>query len=282
MLWLILLLFFVCVVLLTRMLVPAFRLRADRFLQQALQKVESDVDVVYLELEAKQVLLATVVSTLAALLFGLLLTDGVLLMGLMFGVAGYFLPKVYFRTQRIRRLHKLEDQLVTAIEMLSNALKAGTNLTKALAMIPAEMPPPISQEIALVLREMEVGRRLEEAMANLSRRVKSEEFDLVVTAINIARETGGNLAEVFDRIAKTIRERKEIIGKIKALTAEGKMQGIFVGLLPLFLGVVLTFLDPEMMKPMFTTTWGYFLLGCIVVLEVLGAFAIKHVLQVDV
>ena len=166
--------------------------------------------------------------------------------------------------------------------MMANALKAGSNLPQAIGLIQREMNPPISQEFALILKEMAVGVTLEESFNNMSKRVGSEEFEIVITATNIARETGGNLAEVYERIGKTIRDRNEMLGKIKALTAEGKLQGIFVGLLPFVLGGILTLIDPEMMRPMFTTTLGYILIGVVVIMELIGAYFIKKIITIDV
>jgi tight adherence protein B len=282
MIWLTPGLFFVCVTLLVYLVAPLLRVRADIFLQEALKQAETAVDSLYMEFHARQVLYAAAISSVACLLFGLLLSGGVLLFGLLFGVAGYFLPKLFFKVQLKRRREKLNAQLVGAIELLSNALKAGANFTRGLKLIPQEMSAPIAQEFALVLKEMELGVKQEEALNNLARRVESKEYLLVATATNIARESGGNLAEIFDRIAKTIRDRNKMLGKVKAQTAEGRMQGIFVGLLPLILGAGLMVVDPEMVKPMFTTTTGHIMLIAIVVMELLGAYFINKVITIDV
>jgi tight adherence protein B len=272
----------VCVTLLAYSFIPLLRVSADQIMNQSLRQAENYVDSLYLEIQAKQVLYVTVAASLAGFMLGLLLTGGSWFVGLIFGVTGYFLPGLYLKLQRKRRRDKLNEQIVGAIEMIANALRAGTNFTQALTMIPKEMPAPIAQEAAIVLREMELGVSMEKALRNLAARAQSEEYELMTIATNIARETGGNLAEVFERISKTIRERNEILGKIQAMTAEGKMQGIFVGLLPFVLGAGLMVIDPNMMKPMFTTTLGYVLLGAIIALEAMGAYFIKKVITIDV
>lgn len=282
MIWIILFLVFVCVTLLIYILIPVVQMRANAFLQQTLDHAEADIDALYLELQAKQVFYLALVCSVAGLLFGLLLSRGSLLFGFLCGAGGFFLPQFYFARQRGRRREKLNAQLVSAIEMLANALKAGTNLSQALQMIPKEMPAPIAQEFSVVLREMELGLKIEEALDNLVKRVESKEYELVVAAIRIARESGGNLAEVFERMAKTIRERDNMLGKIKSLTAEGKMQGIFVGLLPLFLGLALVVISPETMKPFFSSAIGVILLSAVLILEAMGAYFIKKVITVDV
>jgi tight adherence protein B len=273
---------FICVTLIGYNLTPLLRRRADQFVNLSLKQAEAYLDSLYLEMQAQQVLYAAVIASIAGFGLGLLLSYGALFVGIVFAAIGYFLPNFYFKLQRQRRRDKLNEQLVPAIEMLSNALRAGTNFTQALALIPQEMSAPIGQEINIVLREMELGVTQEAALKNLTQRAQSPEYELVVAATNIARETGGNLAETFDRIAKTIRDRNEVLGKVQALTAEGKMQGIFVGLLPLFLGGALMILDPKMMQPMFATPLGYGLIAAVIILEAMGAYFIKKVITIDV
>lgn len=273
--------FFLCVALAAYLLAPLLRVRADHLLEQSLKQAEGYLDALYMDVQAKQVLYFAAMASAAGFLLGLLLSRGSLVAGAVLGAAGYFAPSLYFKLQRKRRREKLNEQIVAAIEMIANALRAGTNFTQALALVPKEMPAPIAQELTLVLREMELGVSLEEALKHLAKRVQSEEYDLVVTATNIARETGGNLAEVFDRIAHTIRSRNEVLGKIQAQTAEGKMQGIFVGALPLLLGAALLVLDPDQVKPMFTTTLGYVMLAAVLLLEAMGAYFIKKVITID-
>lgn len=280
--WLILLLVFISVTLLIYELIPILRLRADTFFQQALKQAESDVESLYLHFQAKQVLHLTMICTLTLLVIGLIVSKGSFIFGALMGVGGFFLPKSFFYIQKARRKDKLNAQLVGAIEMLANAMKAGTNLPQALKLVPQEMGAPISQEFALLLREMELGLKLEDALNNLVKRTESSEYELVATAINVSRESGGNLAEVFDRIADTIRERSLMLGKIKTLTAEGKMQGIFVGVLPFLLGILMMVIDPDKMVPFFTSFIGYVLLGVVLLLVLMGMFFIRKITTIEV
>jgi len=280
--WVIFLLIFISVTLLIYELIPIFRLRADTFFQQALKQAESDVESLYLHFQAKQVLHLTIICTLAFLVIGLIVSKGSLIFGALMGASGFFLPKAFFYIQKARRKDKLNAQLVSAIEMLANAMKAGTNLHQALKLIPQEMETPISQEFAVLLREMELGLKLEDALNNLVKRTESSEYELVATAINVSRESGGNLAEVFDRIADTIRERFLMLGKIKTLTAEGKMQGLFVGALPFLLGILMMVIDPDKMVPFFTSFIGYILLGVVLLLVLMGTFLIRKITTIEV
>jgi len=282
MIWVIFLLIFISVTLLIYELIPVFRLRADTFFQQALKQAESDVESLYLHFQAKQVLHLTIICTLTFLVIGLIVSKGSLIFGALMGVSGFFLPKAFFYIQKARRKDKLNAQLVSAIEMLANAMKAGTNLHQALKLVPQEMETPISQEFAVLLREMELGLKLEDALNNLVKRTESSEYELVATAINVSRESGGNLAEVFDRIADTIRERFLMLGKIKTLTAEGKMQGLFVGVLPFLLGILMMIIDPDKMVPFFTSFIGYILLGVVLLLVLMGMFLIRKITTIEV
>lgn len=282
MIWVIFLLIFISVTLLIYELIPVFRLRADTFFQQALKQAESDVESLYMHFQAKQVLHLTIICTLTFLVIGLIVSKGSFIFGALMGVSGFFLPKAFFYIQKARRKDKLNAQLVSAIEMLANAMKAGTNLHQALQLIPQEMETPIAQEFAVLLREMELGLKLEDALNNLVKRTESSEYELVATAINVSRESGGNLAEVFDRIADTIRERFLMLGKIKTLTAEGKMQGLFVGVLPFLLGILMMVIDPDKMVPFFTSFIGYILLGVVLLLVLMGTFLIRKITTIEV
>ncbi len=279
---LILLLVFVAVASAVYLLVPVLRIHADSYFKQALKQAEADVDSLFLEMQARQILYVTVFCAGFSLLIGLVLSGGNLISALVCAVLGYFLPRYYFKYQRGRRLDRLNDQLVSAIGMLANSLKAGTNFNQALQLVAEEMPAPISQEFALVMREMELGISMPEALDNLSNRVGSEEFELVVRATNIAQETGGNLAEVFERIARTLRDRTNVLGKIRSLTAEGKMQAIFVGFLPLIVGVFMMVFRPDLMMAFVTSVPGILLIILAFILEFMGIYIIKRVITIEV
>jgi tight adherence protein B len=181
-----------------------------------------------------------------------------------------------------KRTEKFDEQLVDGLSLIANGLKAGYSLTQALNSLANEMGAPISQEFGLVLKENRMGVPIEQALANLAQRIKSEDLDLFVTAVLTMKQVGGNLAEIFDRITDTIRERNKLYGKINALTAQGRMQGIVVGLLPLFLGFVLYKIQPDMMRPLFTDPIGWCAIGLLIVFEVIGAVLIKKIVTIDV
>lgn len=277
MIFLILLPFFIFIAFLYYYLIKLIQLRADKMLKEA----EVNLEELFLEFQAKRILYLTIILVVSLAFFGLVITRS-LIFSVLLAICGYFLPRLYFNVQRKRRLDNLNIQLISAIEMMGNALRSGSNLQQAIMLIQKEMGPPISQEFALITKEMSVGVVLEDALAHMSKRVGSNEFDIVVNATSIAKNTGGNLAEVYERIAKTIRDRNEMLGKIKALTAEGKMQGLLIGLLPFILAGLITLIDPQMMRPMYTTLLGNALIGIVIIMELMGGYFIKKIINIDV
>ena len=173
-------------------------------------------------------------------------------------------------------------QLVDALVNMGNSLKAGFSLNQALELVQREMENPMSQEIRLVTQEIRLGVSVENALQHLLERMPSQDLDLVVTAITISREIGGNLTEVFDNIADTVRERHRIGGKIDALTAQGKLQGIIISLLPIGVGVALNLINPKKMEPMFNTFLGWLMIVGILGLEALGMFVIFKIVSIEV
>jgi tight adherence protein B len=165
-------------------------------------------------------------------------------------VLGYWLPKFWLGRRKGKRLKAFNSNLADTIMLLANSLRAGSSFLQALEMIVRETQPPISTEFARVIREVNLGLPLDEALGNLQRRVRSDDLDLMTTAIAIHHTVGGNLAEILDSIAYTIRERVRIKGEIKTLTAQQRMSGYVVGFLPVGLVIVMSIIAPTFMAPM--------------------------------
>jgi tight adherence protein B len=163
---------------------------------------------------------------------------------------GYWLPKFWLGRRKGKRLKAFNTNLADTIMLLANSLRAGSSFLQAVEMIVRESRPPISTEFARVIREVNLGLPLDEALANLQRRVRSDDLDLMTTAIAIHHTVGGNLAEILDSIAFTIRERVRIKGEIKTLTAQQRMSGYVVGFLPIALVLLLSVIAPTFMAPM--------------------------------
>ncbi|HEY5983767.1 MAG TPA: type II secretion system F family protein [Anaerolineales bacterium] len=160
-------------------------------------------------------------------------------------VFGYLLPGIYVARQQAQRLTRFSDQLPDMLNLVVNGLRAGYSTLQALEAVSRELPSPISDEFRRVVQEMQLGITMEAAMANLLRRIPSDDLDFVITAINVQREVGGNLSEILDTISFTIRERVRIKGEIRVITAQVRVSGIILSLIPVFLTIVLWFLNPE-------------------------------------
>ncbi len=189
---------------------------------------------------------------------------------LIVALATALMPRVTYRLMRARRMQKIIDQMPDALAMVAGSLRAGASLQMALSMVVKESPAPLAQEFSMVLREQRLGMTLEDSLDGLSKRLQVEDIALFVSAMTIAKEVGGNLAEILDRLASTLRTKAAMEGKIRALTAQGKMQGWVVGLLPIVLGAVLYALEPEAMSPMFTTAYGWAVMATVATLLMLG------------
>ena len=193
-----------------------------------------------------------------------------------------FMPRIAYGMMRTRRRSKFESQLPDALMMLCGGLRAGIGFSSAIQQLVAEAQAPLAQEFSLVLREMRLGVTLEQSLANLSRRMPTQSTTLVVSAMRIASETGGGLAETLERTAQTIRSRLQMEGKIGALTAQGKLQAWVVGLLPVVLMLILDRMEPEAMAMMWHTRMGWATLAIIAFLEVMGVYVIRKIVAIDV
>lgn len=234
--------------------------------------------------------IARVAALIAFLTFFVLFTNVGSLLGMIRGVvlggiaAGLVLavPRLLISFLRKHRLEKFNLQLVDALVSMSNALKAGFSIMQAFETIVKEYPNPIRQELNVFLQQNRVGVRFEDALDNLDERVGSQDLTLMVRSIETARLTGGNLTEVFEKIAETIRERIRIEGRISAMTAMGRLQGIVVGLMPLLLLFVLTALKPQMMRAFYTSPAGIGMLILVLVLELVGYLVIRKIVNIDI
>jgi tight adherence protein B len=252
-----------------------------KYEERYLARTAGVLDEMFLPFNPEQIFYLNIISVVVLALVFFLLTRS-LFLGLLFGVLGYFLPRLIFFWAKRQRKVRLEEQLVDAIDAVANSLKAGFSLVQALELLSREGSPPISQEIALVVREAAMGVNFEDALKNLGERTKSEDFDLVITAVLIARGVGGNLAETFTRLASTIRQRNIIRGKIRSLTAQGKMQGMVIGSLPVVLALALYLIEPNMVLILFREPLGWAILTAVLFCEGIGAFFIWRIITIDV
>ena len=192
------------------------------------------------------------------------------------------LPGYILKYLRIRRRERFNEQLIDALSNMGNALKSGFSILQAFEHVVENGENPIAQEFDTFLHQTRVGVGFSEALRNLDARVGSDDLTLVILAIETARRTGGNLADIFEKIALTIRERLRIQNRIKTLTAQGRLQGIIVGSMPILLGVVLYFLQPSMFRPFLQSLVGIGIIAAIFLLLLCGALSIRKIIRIDI
>jgi len=222
-----------------------------------------------------------IILILTVIIAGYLLTDNYILLVIL-PLFIWFLPIIFLKRIKNKRLKKFQDQLGDAISMLSNSLKAGYSYLQSINAVAKDMPDPIGKEFKILLKEMSLGVNSEKALDNLHERISSEDLSLMITAIKIQQETGGNLAEILSNISQTIRERIEIQGEIKTLTAQGKISGLVLGLLPVALIGILMIISSDYISVLFTTTIGRGILIYATVSEIIGAFFIRKIINIDI
>lgn len=226
----------------------------------------------------------TIIKAFISVIVGLLaaLTLKSLLAGVIGAVLIWILAGAYVEGTKANRLKMFNSQLGDALTLLSNSLRAGFSFMQAISSVAREMPDPLSKEFTKLLKEMSLGLSMEKALANLLLRVPLDDLELLVMAILIQKEIGGNLAEIIDNIASTIRERITIQLEIKTLVAQGKMSGVIIGLLPIFLTAVLFALNPSYMSLLYTTTVGKILVALGMVSMLIGAGIIRKIVRIEV
>ncbi|MBU6430343.1 MAG: type II secretion system F family protein, partial [Cyanobacteria bacterium REEB65] len=188
----------------------------------------------------------------------------------------------YLDWQWRRYLQEFEEQLPDMVSVIANAVKASFSVQQALELVTTEFTDPMAAEIVEVLQEIRVGVPFDHALANWSARMSNDDLDIFCTALIIQRQTGGNLSEVLDNLALTMRERRRIQGQIRTLTAQGRLSGTILTFLPVALYVVLYLIAPDRMGVLFTSTLGWALIAVCVVMVAIGSFIVRRIVTLDV
>ena len=200
-------------------------------------------------------------------------------------VIGITLPRIYVRRQQAKRLQHFNEQLADMLNLMVNGLRAGYSTMQAMEAVCREMPSPISDEFRRVVQEMQLGISMEIALDNLLRRIPSDDLDLVVAAMNVQREVGGNLAEILDTISYTIRERVRIKGEIRVLTSQVIYSGRFLAMMPLLISGILWLVNRPYMMEFFnpeTRVVGLIALGAGILMITTGYFVMTRIATIDV
>lgn len=191
------------------------------------------------------------------------------------------LPLLFLKTRKGKKMEKFDEQLSDALLTISNCLSAGLSFQQAMENIAREMPDPIANEFGRTVKEMRLGKTTEKALSDMMERVPSKDLSIALNAILIQHQVGGNLSEILESIAGTIEDRRRVRKEIKVLTAQGKISGMIVGLLPLFLGVILTIINPSYMIPFFVSPIGIIAIIVAVVMELIGVLLIKKIVTIE-
>ncbi len=250
--------------------------------QSFAQKLARDLARADLKITVGEYVVAVALFVCLGILIGIAVRNFVI--GLVLVVAAVAVPRMLVSRKRATRLRDFNNQLADTITLLANSLRSGYSLLQAMELVSREARPPIALEFERVVREVGLGLSPEEALANLVRRIQSDDLELMVTAINVQREVGGNLAEVLETISTTIRERVKLKGEIKVLTSQQQYSGYIIAAMPVVLALVLFAINPTYMLRLFTEThWcGACLVGGSAVMIVSGFLVILKIVNIEV
>ncbi len=230
------------------------------------------------------VVITAVMASVGGLIGFAIPIGGHVLLGLVLFAAGIYLPRYYVSSKRKKRQQRFNSQLADVIAIMSGALRSGFSLLQAMELVAREGPDPTAKEFERVVREVGLGLSPEEALSNLVERMSSEDLELLVTAINVQREVGGNLVEVLDTISNTIRERVKLLGQVRVLTAQQQFSGYIIACLPIALALLLGVINPNYMLGVFrNTVWcGWTMLGCSSLSVFAGFMVIRKIVDIKV
>lgn len=200
---------------------------------------------------------------------------------LMLATLAYFIPGLYVKQRQAQRLKQFQAQLPDVLSLLVSSLRAGYGLIHAMGLVVQEMPPPSSEEFGRVVREVGLGFSMKDALAHLVRRVDSDDLELMVTAINIQHEVGGNLAEILETISDTLRERVRLKGEISVMTSSQRLTSYLLLGLPIFIGVAIMLINPEYMMGMFQPGWPLLIPISAGIMMIFGFIMTRKVVQFD-
>ena len=253
----------------------------------AIELARADLKLTVAEYFALTVISIVGFAALAWLIYGTNLI--MILLGL---VIGFFVPRIFVKTRQKRRIKAFNDQLGDGIQLMANGLRAGYSMLQAMDALAREMPPPISIEFRRVVQEIGLGVETPRAFNNLMRRVPSDDLDLMITAINVQSEVGGNLSQILEIIGEVIRERVRIKGEIQVLTAQGQLSGYVISALPVVLGLLLYAMNQEYIGRMIfpcpeeqelcSQPCGWIMIGAGIISISVGFFAIQKIIDIDV
>jgi len=234
-----------------------------------------------LPLTASEYVLIVAAAAIAGFLFGTFVL-GEVLFGIILAVVGLVVPGIYVRSRRSKRQRQITEQLPDILTLMVGALRSGYGLSQAIELLVDQLPPPASKEFERVQRATGFGLSIQQALTDMANRVGTDDISLVVTAINVQSETGGNLATTLDTIGVTIRDRLKLKRDIRVMTSQQRFTGYVLAFLPIALAVIIYLLNPEYMSQLFEPGLVRILPIIAVVLQIIGFFAMKKIVDIEV
>lgn len=244
------------------------------------KSLETQLDKADILLRVEEFIGLNIITALTGAILGLALSGSTnsILVG---AIIGALLPGLFVYRQKLKRADMLSEEIGESLQGMSNSLRAGYSFQQAIDLISRETQGPLGKEYRRTLREINLGVTTDQALQNLITRVQNEDMELMISTVLIQRSIGGNLAEIFDKIADTIRQRTRMKGEVRVLTAQGRISSWIVGGMPVFLIVILQMLNPEYISVFFETTLGWILLGGAAIAEVIGFILIRKVTNIE-
>lgn len=229
--------------------------------------------------EARMKLIRNALTVVVFLLFSL--SGSVAIAAIAAGIS-FIVPMAVMRNNREKRTRRVETQLVEALELLGSSIKSGLTLPQASALVVQEFPPPISEEFNVVLAETRLGVDFVDALSNMAGRLRSNIVQILASGVAVTKRSGGDMTQIFQNIAQVIRDQASIEGKLSAVTAQGRFQGLILGLMPFALMIVLYFVDPSHIEVLFGYKFGLVAVGAVVGMVILAQVWIRKLLDIDV
>jgi tight adherence protein B len=279
--WLVLAIFFVCASIAAWLFVQKGESFWGEYEDIFMETSSANLSDMFLFVDTKRLFLFNIIAMILIPLISYMMSSS-LITSIVVLVVIMFLPFRLYRRMRKKRLAKIEKQLPDALVMISGTLAAGGSLAMALDAVVKDQPAPISQEFMLFTREQRIGVEFEKSLRNMERRIPNADLIMFTSALKISREVGGDLSDVINTLAETLRRKSTMEGKIESLTSQGKMQGIVMTALPIMIGGILFFIEPVAMQKLFTTNIGWVVVSVVVVMEALGYFFISKVTNINV
>jgi len=256
----------------------AIKIKTNNFFLSLLNKYDYIVKKGIVDIDLKEIIRLEIILFCFVVIFSFLVKE---ILIFLFSMPAYIIaPKLYLEYKKKEYITQYYKSMIDFLESIISNLKSGLSIIKALQIYAQREKGPSGNEISIILKKVELGKSLQDALWELSERIPLRENQIMISAIANGIETGGNITEILENILQTIRKREELNREIKALTSQGILSGLIVGLLPFLLVAALLFIDPDFIKPLFSTTMGNILLITAIIMEIIGAFFIKKIIDI--